>query len=183
MAPKHGKTFEADMLKSVRSWGWWAERFRDNTFQTRMATASHQSPPDMIAISPRTIGGSLTAIGSPRLMELKAKKHPTDLMKASIELKRCEGHQLERLLEFPGIASVVVMFYEGDRAQKRSAVMIPVEAWAGAAERYGRLSVPLSALREDLAPNYHLRWVGRGAEIGPWVRCNRLDHDDPKKDS
>lgn len=161
------------MLASVRSWGWWAERFRDNTFGVGARTASHQSPPDMIAVD--------TFFLIPILMELKAVRH-TDLEKASIPLKRCEGHQLERLLDFPGDAFVVVMFYEGERALKRSAVMIPAEAWAVADETYGRLSVPLSSLREDLPARSHLRWVGRSATTGPWVRCTSLGTH-PTKDS
>lgn len=172
MASSHGKTFERDMLASVRSWGWWAERFRDNTFGVGGRTASHESPPDMIAVETLVMQPDWTR-PNPILMELKAVKH-ADLEKASIPLKRCEGHQLERLLAFPGDALVVVMFYEGDKAQKRSAVMIPAQAWATAADRYGRLSVPLSALREDIPVSSHLRWVGRAAEVGPWVRCTRL---------
>jgi hypothetical protein len=114
------------------------------------------------------------------LMELKAVRHH-DLEKASIPLKRCEGHQLARLLDFPGPAFVVVMFYEGERALKRSAVMIASQAWATAAERYGRLSVPLSTLREDIPAHYHLRWVGRSAEVGPWIKCTSLGTQ-PSKD-
>jgi hypothetical protein len=169
------------MLASVRSWGWWAERFRDNTFGVGARTASHQSPPDMIAIDPEPIPGVHALWGRPFLMELKAVRH-TDLEKASIPLKRCEGHQLERLLDFPGPSFVVVMFYEGERALKRSAVMIPSQAWAGAVETYGRLSVPLSSLREDLPASSHLRWVGRSAAIGPWVRCTSLGSH-PTKDT
>ncbi len=169
MASNHGKQFEKDMLKSVRSWGWWAERFRDNTFGVGGRTASHESPPDMIAMDISCLGII------PKLMELKAVKAN------NIPLSRCSGHQLKRLQEFPGEAFVVAMFYEGDRAQSRSAVMIPVGAWATAQQRYDRLSVPLRYLREDLSASHHLRWVGRGAEIGPWVRCTRLG-ETPKKD-
>lgn len=173
MASSVGKTFERDLLASVRSWGWWAERFRDNTFGVGGRTASHESPPDMICVETLVMQEDWTR-PNPILMELKAVKHNTDLEKASIPLKRCEGHQLERLLAFPGDAFVVVMFYEGSRAQKRSAVMIPAQAWATAAERYGRLSVPLSALRDDIPVHQHLRWAGRSAEVGPWVRCTYL---------
>lgn len=178
MASKHGKTFELDLLKSVRSWGWWAERFRDNTWGSMKG--SNASPPDMICVNPK---GGWEGFPHPRpiLMELKAQSHPTDIMKACIPLSRCSGHQLERLQAFPGDAYVAVMFYEGPRAQKRSAVLIPVQAWVGAEERYGRLSVRLDALREDLPASSHLRWIGRGAEPGPWVRCTRLG-DEPKDD-
>lgn len=180
MGKNTGKQFEADMLKSVRSWGWWAERFRDNTWGSMQG--SNASPPDMICVDPAPIW-EVDCGPRPRpvLMELKAVTHAKDLMKSSIAFKRCEGHQLERLLAFPGDAYVCVMFYEGQRAVRRSAVLIPAGLWAVGAESYGRLSVPLSALREDLGPSMHLRWVGRGAEVGPWVRCTRLG-DHPKDD-
>lgn len=171
MANKQGKQYEKDMLKSVRSWGWWAERFRDNTWNSM--AGSNASPPDMICVRPRLIQGAPSQIGTPVLMELKAVKS-TDIEKASIHLGRCAGHQLERLMDFPGESYVGVMFYEGDRAQKRTAVLIPLTAWVGAQMRYGRLSVRLDALREDLPAQHHLRWVGRGADIGPWVRCTQL---------
>lgn len=179
MGKNTGKQFESDMLKSVRSWGWWAERFRDNTWGSMQG--SNASPPDMIAVQPMYDVNGHTKPGYAKLMELKAVQHPKDLMKASIAFKRCEGHQLERLLAFPGNSYVCVMFYEGQRAVRRSAVLIPAGLWAVGAESYGRLSVPLSALREDLGPSMHLRWVGRGAEVGPWVRCTRLG-DHPKDD-
>lgn len=159
------------MLRSVRSWGWWAERFRDNTWDSMQG--SNASPPDMICVEPYGYYVKGLERHKPILMELKAVKCK-DIEKGMIPLARCEGHQLERLQAFPGEAYVGVMFYEGNKAQKRSAVMIPVEAWAGAQERYGRLSVRLEALREDIPAHHHLRWVGRAAEVGPWVRCTRL---------
>lgn len=179
MGKNTGKQFEKDMLTSVRSWGWWAERFRDNTWGSMQG--SNASPPDMIAVEPDGYYVKGLYRHAPVLMELKAIQHPDDIMKSSIPLSRCDGHQLERLQAFPGEAYVVVMFYEGPAARKRSAVMIPVEAWVGAEERYGRLSVRLDALREDLATSLHLRWVGRNAEVGPWVRCRSLGNE-PKED-
>mgnify|MGYP003296159755 CR=1 FL=1 len=180
MGKNTGKQFEKDMLTSVRSWGWWAERFRDNTWGSMQG--SNASPPDMICVDPVGYEERTNMCNPwPILMELKAVQHPTDIMKATIPLSRCEGHQLERLLAFPGDAYVVVMFYEGATARKRSAVMIPVQAWVGAQERYGRLSVRLDALREDLGVGCHLRWVGRTPTVGPWVRCTRLG-DEPKDD-
>lgn len=163
MASNHGKRFESDFLTSVRSWGWWAERFTDRMWS--QGGGSVQSPPDMIAVTCNKL---------PVLMELKAAGHVSDIEKATIALSRCQGHQLERLLSFPGEAYVVVMFYEGARALKRCGVMIPAQSWAGASERYNRLSVRLDALREDIPTHQHLRWVGRNADTGPWVRCTSL---------
>lgn len=175
----HGKQFEKDMLKSVRANGAWAERFRDNTWASMQG--SNQSPPDMIVIND----------GRPSLMELKAvtcghdgKGEPRPLIKGSISVKRCEGHQLERLLDFEenhgGRSFVVVMFYTL-RAVRRCAVIIPVRYWVASPDHYGRGTVRLSDLRRDLSPQHHLKWVGRKDELGPYRNCTRL-HEDPMKD-
>src|ERR1044072_10043605 len=91
----HGKAFEKDVVQSLRSAGHWTERFRDNTW-SNMA-GSNESPPDAISI----------VHGVPCLMELKAittgmdsQKRPRDLMKGAISTNRCEGHQLQRPLQF-----------------------------------------------------------------------------------
>ena len=160
----HGKRFEKDFLASLRSWGRWAERFRDNTWNPKggKIQGSTESPPDLISVNDD---------GHAILMELKAVKG------ISIPLNRLSDHQRTRLQHFPGSAFVVVMFYLGDRAQKRSAVMIPISVWAGAQRRYGRLSLALADLKRDLPEACHLTWVGRKANIGPWLPADQQEEE------
>lgn len=167
----HGKQFEKDLAQSLRRAGHWAERFRDNTWNNMQG--SSQSPPDMIAMIGR----------SAALMELKAittgkdgKGQPRDLLRGAISTKRCEGHQLERLLDFEkhhGKAFVVVMFYT-PRAQRRCAVSIPVMYWVNTPALFERGTVRLADLRRDLEPNYHMKWVGRRAGVGPYQVVREL---------
>lgn len=175
----HGKTFEKDFVSSLRSAGHWVERFRDNTWNNMQGSSA--SPPDAIGVVNKV----------PCLFEMKAvttgtdgKGEPRGIMKASISLKRCQGHQLERLLEFQqaghGKSFVVVMFYT-PRAVRRCAVLVPVERWMAAKDLYGSGSVRLDALRRDLPASLHMKWVGRGQQVGPYQICSELgilpEHD------
>ena len=173
MSKNAGKQFEKDLLDSVRSWGWWAERFRDNTWNNMQG--SSQSPPDMICVSPNK---------NSFLIEAKAVKVNTiDFLDGSIPQKRCDGHQAARLNHFSkfGFPMVAVLFYT-ERFRSRSAVLVPYDLWADIPETYDRLSVTLRILREDLDPWYHLKWVGRKSAKGPYVTTLELDPEDPKKD-
>ena len=175
----HGKQFEKDFIASLRSAGHWAERFRDNTWNNMQG--STKSPPDAIAI----------IRGQPALLELKAVTtgrdgdgDPRPLIKGSISDKRCQGHQLERLLDFQsqghGKSYVVVLFYT-PRAVRRCAVVIPVERWVASADLYGRSTLRLVDLRRDLPASCHMKWVGRGQKVGPYQVCSELgplpEHD------
>lgn len=175
----HGKQFEKDILQSLRSAGHWAERFRDNTWNSM--AGSNESPPDMIAVVNKR----------PILLELKAittgcdgDGHPRLLIKGAISTKRCLGHQLKRLLDFEkihgGTSFIGVMYYT-PRAQRRCAVMIPVEYWVSSPDLYGRGTVRLTDLRRDLAPSMHMKWVGRKAPIGPYQVCHKLG-ESPEQD-
>lgn len=174
-----GKQWERDLLTSLRSMGHWAERFRDNTFAAGRATGSHASPPDMIAVMQR----------QPTLIELKAistgfdsQRKPRDLMKGGISLKRCQGHQLQRLKNFRwyGASFIAVLFYT-PRAQRRSAVFVPTWLWDEAFERYGSGTLRLDRLREDVPAGLHMKWVGRKSEVGPYLFCTSLG-DTPEGD-
>lgn len=175
----HGKQFEKDLLKSIRAGGAWAERFRDNTWSDMRG--SNESPPDMIVIND----------GRPSLFELKAvtcghdgKGNARMLIKGSISVKRCQGHQLERLIDFErnhgGRSFVVVMFYTL-RASKRCAVIIPIDYWINSPKVKGRDTIRLADLRAELSPVHHLKWVGRKDTTGPYRTCRRL-HEDLMKD-
>lgn len=177
----HGKQFEKDLLLSLRNGGSWAERFRDNTFSGAKQVGSHASPTDIIVVHE----------GRPTLMELKAitcghdgKGEARMLIKGAISVKRCDGHQRERLLDFQhnhgGKSFVAVMFYTL-RAQRRCAVLIPIDYWVASPERYGRGTVRLSDLRRDLPAPHHLKWVGRKHPRGPYMSVRHLDAD-PTKD-
>lgn len=171
----HGKQFEKDLLTSIRSMGHWAERFRDNTWNNM--AGSNASPPDMIAI----------INGRPTLIECKAisvgmnqsTKRPRDLMQGGISLKRCEGHQLERLINFVeeghGNAYIAVMFYT-PRAVRRCVVLVPVAAWVGARDLYGSGTLRLDRIRQDLPASLHMKWVGRKSDIGPYDICTELGY-------
>lgn len=169
----HGKQFEKDLIDSFRSAGHWAERFRDNTWNNM--AGSNISPPDMIAVINK----------KPVLIEAKAittginqrTGEARSLMQGSISTKRCEGHQLQRLLDFEqgghGTSYVCVMYYT-PRAVRRCAVLIPVKAWETWPSVHGSGSVRLDVLREHLPPYLFLKWVGRKANVGPYDMCAKL---------
>lgn len=159
-----GKTFEKDMLTSMRVSGFWAERFTDRMWS--QGGGSAESPPDLIAVRG----------GCPYLLELKAKKCEK-WETANIPFNRCVGHQRERLLNFinyGGRAFVGVMFYVGERAQQRRAVLIPIHLWVVLERTLGRKSLPLETL-DDIHDQgiINLKWVGRKPEIGPWYGFGR----------
>lgn len=155
-----GKTYERDLLHSLRSHGHWAQRFTDRVYG--QGNRSVMSPPDIIATSVKHHGRSI-------LIECKAVKGK------SIPLNRLTPEQSDELMahhRHGGVSLVAVMFYEGSRAQTRSAFLIPIEAWMAYGKHYGRKSVALSHLtgdawckRREIIPS---EWVGRKADRGPW---------------
>lgn len=162
-----GKTFENDFKLSLRSAGHWAERFRDNTYQSRMrGVASQSSPPDMVAV----------INGKPCLIELKAIRVRSELQGGSIPLSKLSENQHNHLRNFEnqGYPFVAVMFYEGQRAVNRAAVMIPYWYWTQYESAKGRKSLKLSDLCLDVRPNYHFKWVGRASEVGPWKSKEKI---------
>jgi Holliday junction resolvase len=165
MASNHGKRLETDMLKSLRTLGYWAERFTDRTFGH--GNLSVKSPPDLIAVENK----------HPILIELKAVRVRTALDQGSIPLTRLPDHQRESLQAFDnkhGSSYVMVMFYEGTKAQKRITIQIPISYWTDYLQVYHRKSVVLSHLKRDLPPKNVWVWVGRGKCVGPWVPSTML---------
>lgn len=155
-----GKTYERDLLHSLRSHGHWAQRFTDRVYG--QGNRSVMSPPDIIATSVKCYGQSI-------LIECKAVKGK------SIPLNRLSPEQCDELMahrRHGGVSLVAVMFYEGSRAQTRHAFLIPIQAWVDYGKHYGRKSVALNHLQVDgwcaarkVIPS---TWVGRKADKGPW---------------
>jgi penicillin-binding protein-related factor A (putative recombinase) len=146
------------MLKSFRAHGLWAERFTDRVYGIGASVAS---PPDLIAVGPKHVF----------LCELKAVKGKS-LEMASIPMSRLAEHQCIDLMEFDrtdiGHAYVLVMFYEGEKALKRTAFFIPLNYWMAYNMRYDRKSIRLQHLRQDI-PHLECKWAGRSSEVGPWL--------------